>query len=459
MNPELAPQMRIAINSAEAFLHNGSGIKYFSRSLIDSLRQKDLAVDILLEGNLSNNNGSELSSSSLFKLYDKISPVEKLKLRLKTDLYSLPLFRLCRSRLHRVSPNDPLLSLAQARIPGKEILNPVQFLIAKQVFRLAKDRFSRKASCTRIAIPSAGDKSIAITTSGSSIFHNPFPFPLIASNCSNVTTIHDLIPLTHPELCLDHPDVFYRLLNQLISASSAVHAISRYTADQLLNIYGSAVSEKLRVIPQPVPIAASTSTNDDEYILEREHLYNRLRGGEDVFVIQVGSIEPKKNHSVSIAAFNEVRSKYPNLKLVVIGKNGWLSNSLCDYMLASKPDGIEWIGSASRGVLESYMKRSLALLFPSLVEGWGLPPLEAMAMGCPVITSSIPPCRESCGNAALFIEDPTSVNELRDHLLDLLGSVELGLDLCRRGRSRAREFSVSRFSESMLNLYQSIDRS
>ncbi|MCP9799200.1 glycosyltransferase family 1 protein [Synechococcus sp. RedBA-s] len=451
--------MRIVINSSEAFSSNGSGIKYFSRSLIDALRRRSLDLDILLEGHQSDKDGSELASSTLFDLYSETSSIAKIRLKLKTDLLYLPPFRFFPRRLQRVSSQDPLSSVAQARLPGQGELPPAQFLMAKQLFKLAKERFNRKASCTRIAVPSAKNRAFKLTSSDSTIFHNPFPFPLIASNCPTVTTIHDLIPLTHPELCLDHPEAFYRLLRQLISSSSAVHAISQYTADQLLNIYGSSVSGKLKVIPQPVPDEAHTNEGDDACIHGREHIYNRLYNGEEVFIIQVGSIEPKKNHSTSIAAFKEVRSQYPNLKFVIIGKNGWLSNSLCDYMLTAKADGIEWIGSASRRVLEAYMKRSLALVFPSLVEGWGLPPLEAMAMGCPVIASSIPPCRESCGNAALFIEDPTSVDELRDRLLDLLSSSELGRDLSRKGLSKAREFSMARFSGSMLDLYSSINPS
>lgn len=448
--------MRIVINSSEAFSSSGSGIKYFSRSLIDAVRRQSLDLDILLEGSKSGKDGSDLANSTLFDLYSKASPIAKFKLKLKTDLLYLPPFRFLPRQLRQISTQDPLSSVAQTRLPGQGELPPAKFLMAKQLFKLAKERFNRKASCTRISVPSAKNRVLNLSCSDSTIFHNPFPFPLIASNCPTVTTIHDLIPLTHPELCLDHPDAFYRLLRQLISSSSIVHAISQYTADQLLNVYGSSVSGKLKVIPQPVPIEVHTTVGDDECIHEREHTYNRLYNGEDVFIIQVGSIEPKKNHSTSIAAFKEVRSQYPNLKFIILGKNGWLSNNLCDYMLASKAEGIEWIGSASRSVLETYVKKSMALVFPSLVEGWGLPPLEAMAMGCPVIASSIPPCRESCGNAALFIEDPTSVDELRDRLLDLLSSPDLGLDLCRQGRSRAREFSMARSSGGMLDLYRSI---
>ncbi len=448
--------MRIAINSVEAFLPKGSGIKYFSRSLITALRRERQAVDIVLEGSRADAKGSDLAGSSLFSIFKEISPVGKIKLKLKARLSALPPWRFRSRRLQEISSqeHDSLFSLAATRIPGGKGLPIGRFLAANQVFALAKEQFLSRGVFTVIRIPERhkANQHSQVDT----VFHNPLPFPLIASNIPTVTTVHDLIPLSHPELCLDNPDTFYRLLNQVVTKSAAVHAISKYTANALLDIFGNSVSSKLWIAPQAVLIEPSAQRSSHECTAIRENLYHRLQSGKDVYIIQVGSIEPKKNHSTSIAAFKEIRSIYPNLRFMIVGKNGWLSDSLCDYMIASKSDGIEWIGSASRGLLESYIRQSMALIFPSLVEGWGLPPLEAMALGCPVISSSIEACRESCGNAALFIEDSTSVEELRDRLLDVLRNPEIGFSLSQKGLTRAKDYSLRRFGQDMIEIYKTV---
>ncbi len=95
------------------------------------------------------------------------------------------------------------------------------------------------------------------------------------------------------------------------------------------------------------------------------------------------------------------------------------------------------------------------LVFPSFYEGFGLPPLEAMSVGCPVITSNVSSLPEVCGDAALYV-DPTSVWDIRDKMISLLGDPTLREKLSSKGRDRAKQFSMSHFIDDLYSIYSRV---
>jgi len=113
----------------------------------------------------------------------------------------------------------------------------------------------------------------------------------------------------------------------------------------------------------------------------------------------------KKNHALTFEAFNIIRNIHPKIRLLIIGKEGWL----CDYEIktlkSGSMPGVIWKPNISNELLSCYLKQSLALLFPSLVEGWGLPPREALSCGITSIVSKIPACIEACGQSAVYVND------------------------------------------------------
>jgi glycosyltransferase involved in cell wall biosynthesis len=190
-----------------------------------------------------------------------------------------------------------------------------------------------------------------------------------------------------------------------------------------------AIPEAARACFRPLPIPATRDA--------------RLRLGiADEFLLTVGTLEPRKNLSLLVTAFAEaVRACPANEQLVIAGGRGWLTGPLLET--------IEKSPVRNRIVLTEYLHdedlRALysacrGFIYPSMYEGFGLPPLEAMACGAPVITSRIPALEETTGGAALLF-DPKSADDLTRNILALLGSETKRRELSLAGRQRAAEFS------------------
>ena len=203
-----------------------------------------------------------------------------------------------------------------------------------------------------------------------------------------------------------------------------------------------AVPEAARACFRPIDFAAT-------------EIARRWLGVNNDFLLTVGTIEPRKNLVTLVRAFEEVARSLPesNLQLVIAGGRGWLSGPIFQMMEKSP--------ARDRIVLTDYLHdddlRALygscrAFVYPSLYEGFGLPPLEAMACGAPVIASRIPALAETTGDAALLF-DHTSANDLAQKILALVGDENATQKLSKAGLKRASEFSWEQTAQLTLNVY------
>jgi glycosyltransferase involved in cell wall biosynthesis len=457
--------MGAVINGVELFDLQGSGIKTFSRSLCRAV-QEFMPGDTSILVQVSGQKGeSMLADSNVFQVHEETTRrtlVPKVKLLLQEKARQALWRGPVRTKVSAVSGRDPMLATALQRLPAG---NPAaagghwraqpsslpSFYYGAQLFQRAKERFliSRKPTWIRFPRLTASD-------SAPIIFHNPMPFPLLAEGKVNVTTVHDLIALTHPELCLDNPAEVFSLLSQTIDHSDAIHAISQYTADTLLGIFGERLRPKLRVISQPTPTPPSDEARQQEVIGRSLAAFDQLHAGGDGYLLQLGTIEPKKNHATTLEVFRELRKRYPGLRLVVIGKQGWLCREICEALGSAASDGVTWMGSVPRQAVTNHLLDALVLLFPSIVEGWGLPPVEAMARGTPVVASGIAACREACGDAATYVADPMDSGGFRDAVLTLLEDRERYLAAVRNGLAQARRHSDARFGAGLEAMYRAL---
>ncbi|MFN5116762.1 MAG: glycosyltransferase family 4 protein [Cyanobacteriota bacterium] len=433
--------MTVIFNGVEMFDFKGSGIKYFSRSLLAAARRSGIDSALLLQ---TKGSGAEsvLARSTLFQLHQpQGSRAAKIQLQLQERL--LAPFRLRPPRLKAVPipAGDPLQSIALKRLPGTG--REPRFLAGQRLFFTARQRFALNGSFTALKVPQAG-----------ALLHNPLPYPLLLEGGATITTVHDLIPLTHPEVCLDKPEEFHRLISRVLRHSAAIHAISKYTADTLMEIYGAGLRDRIHVIPQPAPVPLVAPGQRQQLVEEHLAVWDRLHREGEGYLLQLGSIEPKKNHDTTVQAFRELRRRYPDLQLVVVGKRGWLCEEICETLSKGRRQGIVWLGSVPRSTVEHLLRGALALVFPSLVEGWGLPPQEAMAMGTPAVVADIPPCREACGDAALFVDPPTDVTRLRDAVLHLLGDRDRYGEIVQRSLVQASVHDPEQFGTAMAGFYR-----
>jgi glycosyltransferase involved in cell wall biosynthesis len=274
--------------------------------------------------------------------------------------------------------------------------------------------------------------------------------------CATVLTIHDLSQLLHPEThgkrnvrrARRRLPLMARVADAIITPTESVR---REVCEKL-----GTPAEKVFAIPE----AARTCFRPLAFA-ETEEARQRLGVGDD-FLLAVGTLEPRKNLAVLVNAFAEVTRALPqrNTNLVIAGGRGWLSGPLFT--------AIERSPVRHRILLTDYLHdedlRALyascrAFIYPSMYEGFGLPPLEAMACGAPVIVSRISALAETTGGAA-WLFDPQSVGDLAQNILELMDddNGENGENARRRlstnGQRRAAEFSWENTARLTWNVYQ-----
>jgi alpha-1,3-rhamnosyl/mannosyltransferase len=445
--------MTVILNTSELFRFQGSGIKSFSQSILQA-SYGVIPLELLLQSQ-RREPGNDLVHTNLFHVHPANAGVagavkREIKQSLKfytpgKTVYKAPL----------ASHDDPLQGMAISRLQlddNQPVQSSLLFRSSLNIFQDSHLKFVRTGQCSEVVFP-----GIKAHQGECSVFHNPLPFPLLPVDIPMVVTVHDLIPLSHSDLCLDDPSRFYDLLDILIERAAAVHAISHYTGTMLANIFGNRVLSKLKVIPQALSQPPCTPEQDEEIVKLKLSLFDSFyRGDCDHFLLQLGTLEPKKNHATTLAVHRKLRRRFPALKLTVIGKEGWL----CDDLIASLPlratNGVEWLHSLPRSSVRWHLTNSLAVVFPSLVEGWGLPPLEAMAAGTPAVCSDITACQEACGEGAAGMASPHDVEGFCKLLTELLTDRERYAAAVRAGLHQARHYSKERFRDALLELYSSV---
>jgi glycosyltransferase involved in cell wall biosynthesis len=267
--------------------------------------------------------------------------------------------------------------------------------------------------------------------------------------CATVLTIHDLSQLLHSET---HEK------RSVSRARRRLPVMSR-TADAIITPTESVrfdVCELLKVSPDRVfaiPEAARACFKPLAFA-ETANVRRRLGIGDD-FLLTVGTLEPRKNLSVLISALAELARERPGntTQLVIAGGRGWLSSPLFEAIKKSPVrDRIVLTDYLHDDELQALYASCRAFVYPSIHEGFGLPPLEAMACGAAVIASRIPALEETTGAAALLF-DPTNVNELTRNILELLDNENARRELAAAGQRRAAEFSWGRTAQQTLQVY------
>lgn len=282
-----------------------------------------------------------------------------------------------------------------------------------------------------------------------SIFHGTnYDVPLWG-HATKVVTIHDLSLLLHPET---HP-------GNLVSRARRRLPLMARTATMIITATESVkqeICEHLKVAPSKVAVTPYAARHNFRPLPPEEatEIRKRLNVAEE-FLLFVGTIEPRKNLITLVKALNEIRrSTSLRPQLVIAGKEGWLSDELLSYIQQSGlADQIRFLGYVADRDLRALYSTCRMCIYPSLYEGFGLPPLEAMACGAPVITSRIPSIMETVGSAARLIS-PTGVEDLAAAIVELLGDENRRSQLAQAGIERAAEFTWEKTARATLDVYE-----
>lgn len=260
-----------------------------------------------------------------------------------------------------------------------------------------------------------------------------------------ITTIHDLIPLRLPYATLDSKKVFYNKLRDGLKDSAVTITVSENSKQDILTYY-EVDPDKIIVTYQPIALKPLMATDDEVAFFLRRYGLNYQQ-----YILFVGAIEPKKNVGRLLDAYASMDIDLP---LVIVGKKGWLWEDELGKtsFLEGSRKSVKLLEYISTDALRYLYRGASCLVFPSLYEGFGLPPLEAMSFGCPVITSNVSCLPEVCGNAALYV-DPYSVQDIKDKIEMLLGDAKLRTQLVQAGTVNAKAFSMENYVQRLYQAY------
>jgi glycosyltransferase involved in cell wall biosynthesis len=299
------------------------------------------------------------------------------------------------------------------------------------------------------------DFARAIDLRGVDVLHCPanvLPFGL---QRPAVTTIHDLMWLDEPALCASSR--LKRLVTGSYYRAGITHAAERST--QVLTVSAASQQALLARFPKLASRVTVTPHGLDGFfspvqLSEAEAASSDIVPAGTSFVLCVGQGSPYKNHRRALLAFAQAFAGQPEVKLVLVRRFTRADRELS--ALLARPDlrgRVVSLPEIAEPALRALYARASVFLFPSLCEGFGMPLLEAMACGCPVLTADFGAMAEVSGDAALGV-DTRSIDAIADGLRRLHGDPELRTTLRARGLLRARAFTWQSTAERTLSVYR-----
>ncbi len=269
--------------------------------------------------------------------------------------------------------------------------------------------------------------------------HYPaFPPPYIQLfGPQTLMTLHDAGPWRYAQALTLHGRLYFRtLLARGLHTCTRVITISEHARSEIAYFMGQRFAAKLVVIPEaahpsfavPSPEAQRQQLRDTYHLPER-------------FLLTVATVEPRKNLVTLLVAYQQLRQRLGDRcpSLVIVGRKGWNCADILSYM-QDLQEMVVFPGHVSDEELIALYQMTSVLIFPSLYEGFGLPLLEAMLAGCPIISSNTSSLPEVAGEAALFV-DPLRAAEMAAAMEQLLMDETLRVRLVAAGRARAQQFS------------------
>ena len=269
------------------------------------------------------------------------------------------------------------------------------------------------------------------------IMHWTYPVPLAVEDWHNIYTVHDAIPLVHPELTRIDGRRYRKILDRLARRAACFITVSE-----------SARAEIIGAMECPPNFVIDCSLAVDAGPVDVRHLPRGVAPGG--FLLACGTVELRKNLARLLEAYRESGVLMP---LIIAGPDGWGAADIVS-LIETTPGAIRF-PYLDRTALHAMIAHARALVMPSLAEGFGLPVAEAMALGTPVVTSNHGALAETAANAALLI-DPFDVRALATALRRIATDDALCSTLTTAGRLNAQRFTLERFAERLTGAYTAV---
>ena len=438
---------RIAIDGYNLALDQGTGVATYCRNLSQRLRALGAEVGVLYGQRSSAGSDGLLREVGLYDATPRPLPprrqaIQDLRARLATmfGANALP-----------VPMTDRVVRRGlEARVPAADRLWNVPSL-----FRTAVQRAKPSRKFLEVKLPDRQD-----------VMHWTYPLPLTVPGARNIYTIHDLVPLRLPYTTLDAKNRYLGTCRRIAAEADHIVTVSEASKRDIMSLL-EVPEERISVTYQCVEVPPALAEKPEALVrAELQGAFGLQWGGYWLFF---GAIEPKKNVGRIIEAYLASGSPWP---LVICGKHGWqvrqelallYEDDHRQYpedprfegpqgMTRKLRDRVILVDYAPFRLLVSLIRGARSVLFPSLYEGFGLPALEAMLLGAPVLTSNTSSLPEVVGDAALMV-DPYDTRALAEAIQALDANDELRAELAWRGPRQAAFFDAAHYDMRLRAMY------
>jgi glycosyltransferase involved in cell wall biosynthesis len=257
-------------------------------------------------------------------------------------------------------------------------------------------------------------------------------------------TVHDLTFVRFAEMCAGDTLTYPRLIRVALDRGAVIHTYSDCIAEEIVEHFALPPERVVRVYPGLAPTSGGDAAR------------GRLLAGTDRYVLALGTIEPRKNLPMLVRAFDAVAADDPSVRLVIGGPDGWGAEAFAEACAAAHHgDRVMRLGYVDVRDRRDLLAGATVLAYPSIYEGFGHPPLEAMLAGVPVVASNAGALVEVLGSAAL-LPDPNDADAIAAALTRALTDRELRAELIRLGHERTDRYTWDRAAGDFTALYQEI---
>jgi glycosyltransferase involved in cell wall biosynthesis len=431
----------ICIDGFNLAASQGTGIATYSRNLLEAAARIGFRTEALFGPTLS---PASVKPFGEVAILDPERPATPLRFMQKVE-------RDLRTRLSPLGRTAHPVAISQDVIwPGGDAARPRadRYWASDRLYFHASRAFKKHGRGTPITF----DTNDAAAPD---VMHWTTLLPLRARNVPNIYTIHDLIPLRLPHTTLHNKPVFMAMCREVARHADHIAVVSEATRQDVIRMLGVSedrVTNTYQAVSLP---KAVTERPERDVVIELEATF-QLGWGD--YFLHFGAVEPKKNLGRIVEAYLASGVKTP---LVIIGGRGWLSEpetALLGHVKAiggPSSDRIHVYEYMSFAALVSLIRGAKAVLFPSLYEGFGLPVLEAMSLGTPVLTSNQGSLPEVAGDAALQV-DPYDVDALSRAIRTIDADTGWRNEASTRGKTQAALFNDDAYDVKLRALYAKI---
>lgn len=263
---------------------------------------------------------------------------------------------------------------------------------------------------------------------------------------AEIVTVHDLTFIRYPHMCTTDTLQIPALLHRAVARGAWIHAVSHFVAEEVIENF-AIPAERVVVIPN------GTNAMVEETRLRDLRPVGQAIAGAERYLLSLGTLEPRKDIPSLIAAFDLVAATDPDLKLVIAGPDGWGAEQVAEAIdrspFRSRIFRTGWLDDSDR---DAVIAGASVFVYPSLYEGFGLPPLEAIALGTPVVATKVGALPEVLDDAAAWAE-PQDPESLAEAITDVLGDPGRAASLLATGRGRVALHDWNSSADALCALY------